>query len=246
MWGVLGLFLTGMVGILLVYVLTGHDRRALPVYSVAPEFSMTERSGKQVTLAVLRGKVWVADFFFSHCKDFCPLQTAQMARLQKEFMSEKDFRLVSYTIDPDRDSLEALRIYANRYQADPVRWLFLRGSRKETHTLVKEGFRLSIAISDEYEPSRDPQSGLIELRKTSLVAGTRVSIQVLGWLQRVLRRFEPRVAWAHHQIETDSMFTHSSRFVLVDREAKIRGYYHSDDPEYLRKIRLDARSLLSG
>lgn len=207
---------------------------------------MVERSGEQVTLAVLRGKVWVADFFFSHCKDFCPLQTVQMARLQREFMSEKDFRLVSFTIDPDRDSLEALRTYANRYRADPVRWLFLRGDRKETHALVKEGFRLSIAISDELEPSRGPQSSPINLRKTLLIAGKGTSKQVPGSRQGVLRFFGPRAAWAHHQIETDSKFTHSSRFVLVDRKANIRGYYHSDDPESLKRIRWDAKKLISG
>ena len=217
---------------------------------------MTERSGRPFTLAALRGKVWVADFFFSHCKDFCPLQTAEMARLQKDFAAEKKFRLVSFTIDPERDSLEALKVYADRYRADPIRWLFLRGDRKETHDLVKKGFRLAIAVSDEFQPGGGPSHPLPSgegrgegaMDPKSRPAGTGTSKIRLGLrrMRKFFGRFGPPAVWAHHQIEGDSKFTHSSRFVLVDRKAAIRGYYHSDAPDFLKKIRRDVKHLLSG
>lgn len=245
LWGGLCLLLAALLGGWLLSALKGVGGKALPVYSVLPDFSMTERSGRPLTLAALRGKVWVADFFFSHCKDFCPLQTAEMARLQNDFTAEKDFRLVSFTIDPDRDSLEALKVYADRYRADPIRWLFLRGDRKETHDLVKKGFRLGIAISDEFQPRGDPQSSVIDPKNRPADTGTGKIRLGLRRMREFFGRFGPPAVWAHHQIEGDSKFTHSSRFVLVDRKAAIRGYYHSDAPDSLKRIRRDVKRLLS-
>src|SRR6476661_7088736 len=95
----------------------------------APEFALTERSGKTVTRDDLKGKVWVASFVFVRCPGPCPQVTATMARLQKELdlANHADLRLVTFTVDPGRDNPKELAEYANRYQADPERWLFLTG-----------------------------------------------------------------------------------------------------------------------
>jgi cytochrome oxidase Cu insertion factor (SCO1/SenC/PrrC family) len=57
--------------------------------------------------------------------------------------------------------------------------------------------------------------------------------------------FGPITVLAHHG-ETGKQFIHSSRFVLVDRQARIRGYYHSNDEEALQRLRRDVRILLRG
>jgi protein SCO1/2 len=109
----------------------------------APEFALTERSGKQVRTADLLGKVWVANFIYTHCPDTCPVQSAEMKALQDRFDREPDLRLVSITVDPKRDTPAVLTQYAGRFGADPGRWLFLTGKEDEIFRLAQEGFRLS-------------------------------------------------------------------------------------------------------
>lgn len=190
-----------------------HPLEGLKVFGTVPPFSFIERNGERVTRDDLTEKVWIANFIYTHCPDTCPLQSAQMARLQADFAAEKDLRLVSITVDPERDTPPVLSQYANRYGADPDRWLFLTGEKAAIYHLAQDGFRLSVV---------DPEE-----RKTSS------------------RFFEPESVFAHHG-ETGKQFIHSSRFVLVDRQARIRGYYQSSDEQALQRLRRDARTLLRG
>jgi protein SCO1/2 len=68
-------------------------------YGSVPDFSLEERSGKKTSLAELRGKIWIADFIYTNCTDTCPLQTADMAKLQEQWMNESDLELVSFFVD---------------------------------------------------------------------------------------------------------------------------------------------------
>lgn len=121
----------------------------LDVYGRVPEFSLTERSCRQLTLADLRGKVWVANFIYTQCTETCPIQTAQLARIQAEFAGEESLRLVSITVDPERDTPAALSRYAERYGAHPDRWLFLTGDKRAIYRLAKEGFSLGVVDPDD-------------------------------------------------------------------------------------------------
>ena len=114
-------------------------------YSSVPNFSLVERSGKKITLADLRGRIWIADFIYTNCADTCPLQTADMAKLQERWVHESDVELVSFSVDPGRDTPRVLAKYADRFKADPKRWLFLTGEREEIARLVEDGFRLAVA-----------------------------------------------------------------------------------------------------
>jgi protein SCO1/2 len=118
-------------------------REGLNDFGTVPEFSLAEQSGKKVTLAALRGKVWIADFIYTSCTDTCPLQTAEMAKLQERWGKQRDFRLVSFSVDPERDTPQALGRYAEHFKADVERWLFLTGDREQLSRLVQEGFHLS-------------------------------------------------------------------------------------------------------
>jgi len=118
-------------------------------YGVVPEFSLVERSGKSITLADLRGKVWIADFIYTTCQDTCPLQSAAMTRLQEQWADTSNLRLVSFTVDPERDTPAVLARYAERFKATADRWLFLTGDKDQIAQLVQGGFRLSAAaLSD--------------------------------------------------------------------------------------------------
>ncbi|MGL4421924.1 MAG: SCO family protein [Gemmataceae bacterium] len=108
-----------------------------------PPFELTERSGQVVRTADLLGKVWVASFVFTRCNGPCPAVTATVARLQSDFATMPDVRLVTFTVDPKRDKPDELQKYAAKYGADPVRWLFLTGPEPELHSLMVDGFKIA-------------------------------------------------------------------------------------------------------
>ena len=109
-----------------------------------PDFSFTERSERAVSLQDLAGQVWVANFVFTHCTGPCPLLSAQMQGLQTEVGDLEGTRLVSFSVDPDRDTPEVLRAYADGFEAHPEKWLFLTGVRHAMYDLIRNGFKLGV------------------------------------------------------------------------------------------------------
>ena len=111
------------------------------------EFALTERSGKTVTDKDLRGQVWIGSFIFTRCTGPCPAVTNTMARLQDELKDELKggkLKFVTFTVDPTRDDLKALKDYANNRQADPNNWLFLTGEETTIHKLLQEQFKQAV------------------------------------------------------------------------------------------------------
>jgi len=138
-----------------------------------PDFTLIERGGKTVTKADLLGKVWVASFVFTRCSGPCPAVTATVARLQSELANEPNVRFVTFTIDPDRDTPDELKKYADRFRADPERWLFLTGKEAIVHELATSGFKLLAmkkpggAAGDEFDHS----SRLAVIDKAGIIRG---------------------------------------------------------------------------
>ncbi len=114
-------------------------------YFPAPFFTLKERSGEDVTTADLRGKVWVACFIFTRCKMGCEEVTATMARLQADLhlADADDLRLVTFTVDPERDTLDALNKYAEKVKSHPTKWIYLTGPEKLVRPLLIEGFKVT-------------------------------------------------------------------------------------------------------
>ncbi len=146
-----------LVVLLLGGLLVARDERApsearplegLRKFGAVPDFALTERTGKTLTLSDLRGKIWLADFIYTACKDTCPLESASMAQLQSDLVGES-FRLVSFSVDPERDTPAVLARYADLFHADPARWFFLTGKKTDVYRLVQEGFHLSAIPIDE-------------------------------------------------------------------------------------------------
>jgi len=135
----------------------GAEPPGSSIYGEIPSFSLIDQTGKACTNADLRGKVWVANFIFTRCTGTCPVQTANMAKLQEKLQSNvvaSGMRLVSISVEPDYDSPQVLTQYARRFNADPSKWKFLTGDRAAVWKLSKEGFRLPVADnpSDEGMP----------------------------------------------------------------------------------------------
>ena len=132
-------------------VLTGcsEPESDLPVYWEAPEFTLVDQLGDTVRTADLRGTPWVANFVFTNCTSVCPLITQEMVRLRDSLAAEgrlgSEVRLVSFTVDPARDTPAVLRDYAADFGGSPPQqWMFLTGSPpEEVRSMVQEGFKLT-------------------------------------------------------------------------------------------------------
>jgi protein SCO1 len=131
------------------------------------DFALTERSGETVRRADLLGKVWVAAFGFTRCSGACPQVSGTMAKLQAELAGQPDVRLVSFSVDPDHDTPEVLRGYAERFGADPQRWLFLTGPRDQMYQLIQESFHL--AVQQTEGEARKPGQEVTHSFKLALV-----------------------------------------------------------------------------
>jgi protein SCO1/2 len=116
---------------------------SLPTLGVVPDFLLTDETAKEFSSQALDGNVVVADFIYTTCQGPCPRMSAQMRQLQTETKDFPDVRLVSFTVDPEHDTPEALAAYAKRYKAESGRWIFLTGSTSVLNLLSKEAFHLS-------------------------------------------------------------------------------------------------------
>jgi protein SCO1/2 len=115
-----------------------------------PDFTLTERSGKPMSRADLAGKVWVADFFYTTCPGPCPMMTSRLSALQDKLGSQPDARLVSISLDPEKDTPDVLREYATRFKAGS-NWLFFTGDKAAIRTLSEKGFKLA-AVEERNNP----------------------------------------------------------------------------------------------
>ncbi|MGZ3407672.1 MAG: SCO family protein [Polyangia bacterium] len=128
----------------------------LPRYGLLPAFALTDGAGQPFGTAQLDGHVWVADFIFTTCPEICPRMTEEMSRLQTWLINrglDASVRLVSVSVDPDRDTPEKLRAYAHQFHARPGTWTFVTGSQQLIEDAVVRGFK--IAVSREKDDSQD-------------------------------------------------------------------------------------------
>jgi protein SCO1 len=158
----------------------------LPVYGEVPSFTLTAQSGEPFTRQTLDGNIWVADFFFTTCQGPCPMMSHKMRRVQDAVAAFPDVRLVSFSVDPARDTPVVLAGYARRCHAAPGRWFFLTGDATTLDRLGHDAFKLQ---------------------------------------------------------NVDGSLNHSTRFVLLDRRSRIRGYYISGEDGAMDRLLADLRRL---
>ena len=136
----------------LIFITACSRKVDLPVMSTVPDFTLIERSSREVKNQDLAGKIWIADFVYTSCGGMCPIMTEKMRKLQDALPAEVS--LVSFSVDPEVDTPAVLTEYAKKYGADPNRWLFLTGSKESLYRLSKDGFKLAVEDSGgtELEP----------------------------------------------------------------------------------------------
>ncbi len=143
-WGGLLLLVTVcLVGVLTQMRSRANAREELPVLGQVANFSLTNENGQAVSMAGLRGHVWVADIIFSRCPGPCRKMTRQMKELQEALPADTDTKLVTLTTDPDYDTPTVLKKYAEDYGADLNRWMFLTGTKAEIGKLAIDSLKLA-------------------------------------------------------------------------------------------------------
>jgi len=133
----------------------GASGLPLPVYAQIADFSLTNQNGRAVSLADLRGQVWVADIIFTRCPGPCLGMTKQMRALQDALPSDSQAKLVTLTTDADFDTAPVLKTYAERFGADPRRWMFLTGTKQAIAKLAIDSLKLS-AVERKPEERESP------------------------------------------------------------------------------------------
>ena len=130
---------------LVLFALTGcNSGPSLASYGVVPHFTLTDQSGQPFeSKSQLDGKVWVANMIFTTCNGPCPRMSSQFRKLQNELGSERDFRLVSITIDPARDTPAALATHGKNFGAKNETWTLLTGSAADLQKLTLDTFHLA-------------------------------------------------------------------------------------------------------
>src|SRR5215813_15051981 len=119
-------------------------QRTVSSYGSVPEFTLVNQDGKNFGSTDLRGKIWIADFVYTTCPGPCPMISSRMSELQKP-LEKTDVHLVSFSVDPEKDTPQVLRGYADRLQADPARWDFLTGPKSVIYKLSHDGFKLAVS-----------------------------------------------------------------------------------------------------
>jgi protein SCO1/2 len=172
------------------------------VWHKVADIRLINQLGDTVSLYDIKGKVIVADFFFTSCAYICPKLTRNMVRLQRSFQKGGDpmhppdssiVQFVSFTIDPERDSVARLKQYADRFGVNHDNWWFLTGSKDSIYNFIFQQLKV-----DKYDTE-----GPI-----------------------------------------DPNFAHTQRFVLLDKNFNVRGYYNGLDSVALGGLAKDISLLM--
>jgi protein SCO1/2 len=162
--------------------------------------SLTNQLGEQVSLDDLKGKLIIADFFFTRCPSICPTLTRNMKGLQDALKMKNPRRTIdsafvqflSFSVDPQRDSVSVLKKYADKYGVNHDIWWMLTGPKKQIYDFALNELKLGLQDGEN----------------------------------------------------VDSNFMHTGKFVLIDRERVVRGYYDGLDTASLSKLAEDLTLLL--
>ncbi len=150
------------------------DNKRLPMMGPAPDFTLVSQDGTQVSMSDFRGKVVAVAFIFATCLDICPMLTDNMVRVQHSLDEDfgRNIAFVSITVDPERDTPEILKVYAESFGADLRGWSFLTGDPEAVHAV---GLKFGVIARKTADGDVD------HLLLTSLIdADGQMRVQYLG------------------------------------------------------------------
>ena len=132
-----------VVGFYVVMTLiTDIGKPQLPVLNTVMPFSFIRQDSQQISNKDVLGKTVIVEYFFTTCKGICPKMNRNMAKIHEQLKGEKDFLILSHTVDPDTDSVPTLKRYADSIGADPNKWWFLTGKKEDLYRTARESYIL--------------------------------------------------------------------------------------------------------
>jgi protein SCO1/2 len=185
-WGGLGFIALAVVA---AYIASQFKARPLPVYGSMTDFTLTNQDNQKVTLADLRGQVWIADAIFTRCPSQCLLMSGHMKEIQDALPAGLPIKLVSFTTDPDFDQAAVLKKYAERFNAHDGCWSFLTGGKSDLRHAEMDGLKLAVADKPAAE-----------------------------------------------QASANDLFIHSEKFVLLDKDGRLRNWYDGQEEGAVAKV----------
>jgi len=120
--------------------------------SIRP-FAFVNQDGDTVTEKVMQGKVAVIEYFFTTCKGICPKMNENMAKVYQAFRNDDNVVILSHTVDPEHDTVAAMKAYSLRFDADPKHWMFLTGSKKALYDQAYYSYMMTAV--EERNPNID-------------------------------------------------------------------------------------------
>lgn len=237
----------------------------LPELFPAPSFALLTQTGDTLRSEELRGTAWVVGFIYTSCPDICPVITTNMAslrdRLRQDGRLGEDVRLVSITVDPERDTPEVLRRYAASFAAEarPQEWAFLTGEPETVLSLIREGFfiartSLDAARGETASVGHDhgsgaaaaPAGGAAEAEGVvpdEAAAPAAAAPDAAGRDPEGVDPDAPPAQPSDAAAPPAPLIGHSEYLLLVDAAGTVRGVYAATDAAALAQLREDLRSL---
>ena len=156
-------FFVGLITIFFITVRPWIKRK--DTISVVQPFAFINQDGKIVTDKEVEGKVYVAEYFFTTCRGVCPRLNTNMKKVYDRFKDEKDFLILSHTSDPERDSAQQLKKYADSLGVNTLKWMFLTGGKDSLYTTA----RISYTIDDPANNLRSIDDDFLHTQYWALV-----------------------------------------------------------------------------
>ena len=172
-WSALGLLIVALAAFAVRQQWQKAERiadRPLGRFNTVPPFTFTERTGQPFDSTTLRGKVWLANFFFTACPGPCLAMNSRMQEIQQDLEKDKahQVEMVSFSIAPEMDTPPVLTKYAARFHAETGRWFFLTGDRDAIYHVAHDVFMLPVLKTDPAKREAD-QGEYIHTTKIALV-----------------------------------------------------------------------------
>lgn len=111
----------------------------LKLHKIA-DFSLIDQDGKKVSSETVKGKIYVANFFFTICPSICPTMTQNLLAVYNTFKNDADILMVSHSVMPATDTVAQLKKYASRWKIDSQRWHLLTGEKDKIYALARQSY----------------------------------------------------------------------------------------------------------
>ncbi|MBI4945803.1 MAG: SCO family protein [Bacteroidetes bacterium] len=131
-----------------IYGHTSVNEKGDSIYHTIPAFEFTAQDGNIFSSKKLDGQIFVADFFFTTCQSTCPKLSGQLYRIADRYKAMRELTLVSFSVNPEHDSVSVLADYGKKFLVDASKWKLLTGDKKKIYDLARTGFMIPVEKGD--------------------------------------------------------------------------------------------------